>query len=390
MVAPLDVSVVGPALPVIAEAFTVSRSRAGLVITAFAVPGALLAPVVGGLADRYGRRRVLIPCLLVFGFAGVAVSTVDAFPAVLALRALQGSVGGSIIASLAYTVVGDLYEGAQRNAVMGVVSGSVAVVAAVGPALGGALAESSWRAVFWVYGLSVAVAVVVLFALPEPTAGKRPDGGDGGEKTGAESDAASDSRAYLREAVDALPVARTLGVYAAAFLTFTLFFGGVLTTVPFLLSDGFGLGAGSIGALITGATAVSAVAAFLNGRFARHATDETLVSVGLSAAGLGLAGVAVAPTLPAVAGGLVVFGAGYGLFQPSLASALAALSPARFRGGVMSLRTSVVLAGQAAGPPLFTLPAEAVGTGPPLFVAGAVGVAAGVAAYLGFGWHERA
>jgi ACDE family multidrug resistance protein len=66
VVAPLDVTIVGPALPAIADAFGVSSARSGLVITAFAAPGAILAPVVGMYADRLGRRRVIVPCLLVY------------------------------------------------------------------------------------------------------------------------------------------------------------------------------------------------------------------------------------------------------------------------------------------------------------------------------------
>ena len=142
-VAPLDVTVVGPALPAIADAFGVSSARSGLVITAFAAPGAVLAPVVGMYADRFGRRRVVVPCLLVYGVAGLAVTLATDLWQVLVFRAVQGSVGGSILASLTLALVGDYYDGPQRNAVMGVVSAGISFSAAAGPVLGGTLAADS-------------------------------------------------------------------------------------------------------------------------------------------------------------------------------------------------------------------------------------------------------
>jgi MFS family permease len=373
-VAPLDVNIVGPALPAIAEAFGVSSARSGLVITAFAAPGAVLAPVVGMYADRFGRRRVVIPCLLVFGVAGVAVTLTDAFWAVLALRAAQGSVGGSILASLTMALVGDYYDGTQRNAVMGVVSAGISVSAAAGPVLGGVLAARSWDVPFYLYGLSVVVAALVYAFLDPPTTG---DDGDGpGSDTGV---------AYLRAAAASLPTREALTVYGATLVGFVLFFGGVLTAVPFLLEETYGLASGRIGALVTGAMSLAAVVALLNGRFARYLSNLGLVTAGFVAYAVGLAGVWAAPSAFGVLLALCVFGVGHGLVLPSVASALSALAGPEFRGGVMSLRTSVVLGAQAVGPPLFTLPAARLGYELPLGVAGVVAGVVAVALFVAVG-----
>jgi MFS family permease len=369
MLAPLDVPLLGPVLPRIAEAFAVSNARAGLVVTAFATPGVLAAPVLGWLADRYGRRRVLLPCLVVYGAAGVSVAAADDFLVVLALRAVQGLLGGSILSSLALTLAGDLFAGTRRNAAMGATAAAVTVSAAVAPAVGGALAGVAWNVPFLVYGLSLAVAVAVYVGLPEPI-----DVGEDGDD-GVDAD-------YLRAARDALPVRATLGVYAAAFLAYVLFFGAALTAVPFLLDDRYGLAPGRIGLLVTGASLVGAVVALGNGRLARYAHSTRLVALGLCGYGLGLVGVAVAGAPLEVGAGLVVFAAGHGLTQPSVAASLSSLAPTRFRGGVMSLRTSVILASQAVGPLLFTVSAGRTGYGPVLGGAGVATVCAGVAAVV--------
>jgi MFS family permease len=62
----------GPALPGIAATFALSEQQVGWITTAFVVPIIVCAPIVGLLADRFGRRAVLVPSLLVFGVAGTA------------------------------------------------------------------------------------------------------------------------------------------------------------------------------------------------------------------------------------------------------------------------------------------------------------------------------
>jgi ACDE family multidrug resistance protein len=372
MLGPLDTPPLGPALPAIAEQFSLSPARAGLVITAYAAPGMVFAPIIGSLADRYGRRRVLVPCLFGYGLAGLAVGSVASFPAVLSLRAVQGVVGGSILTSLAYAVVGDLFEGSARTGAMGLTTAGASVTAALAPAMGGWLAAQAWNAPFALYGTSLLVGVAALFWLPEPVSAGGRSQTDG-------------VRAYLVDAVEAVPTRPALGVYGACLLGYTLFFGGVLTGVTFLLDGRFGLGTAAIGALVTGATMVTAVVALLSGRFASVAPAETLLPLGIVLEGVGLvvAGVAgwlgadTSLALPLLGAGLVAFGSGFGLFQPALASLLAKLGPERVRGGVMSLRTSVLLAGQAISAPLFTLSALVLGYDGVLVVAGMLGGLAG-------------
>jgi MFS family permease len=353
-VAPLDVNIVGPALPAIADAFAVSSARSGLVITAFAAPGAVLAPIVGMYADRLGRRRVIVPCLLIYGLAGVAVTLTTDLWQVLVLRAVQGSVGGSILASLTLALVGDYYAGPRRNAVMGVVSAGISFSAAAGPVLGGVLAARSWDAPFYLYGSSVVVAALVYHYLDAPVVEDADDDGDG-------DDAGGHDGSYVRAAVASLPAREALAVYGATLIGFTLFFGGVLTAVPFLLEGTYGLASGRVGALVTGAMMVAAVVAVFNGRFARHLSNLGLVTVAFGFYAAGLVGVWAAGSATAVLLALGVFGIGHGLMLPSVASALSALAGPEFRGGVMSLRTSVILGAQAIGPPLFTLPVTELG-----------------------------
>lgn len=368
MLAPLDMPPIGPALPVIAETFGVSSTRAGLVNAAYALPGAFAAPMIGVLADRYGRKRVLVPCLLGFGAAGMAVALAPSFVVVLALRAVQGLLGGSIFASLSYTVIGDRFSGPQRNAVMGLTTAGVSITIAVGPVLGGFLAEFAWWGPFMLYAASVLVGVAVLAwfeSAPTTVA------------LGETSDVS-----YVREAVRALPLTRAAAVYGVTFLAYMFLFGGVLVGVPFLLAETYGLSPSRIGILLTVSTLLAAVVAALNGRFARYVSDEGLMSLSFLGYGSGLGLLWLSGSPLGVAVGVVAFGVGHGLFQPSVAAVLSSLGPERFRGGVLSLRTSVLLAAGAAGPPAFTAPAALVGYPVLFLVAGVVALACGAGGLL--------
>ena len=115
LVTPMDVPLVSPLLPEIQAVSGVSESHAGLLITLYAVPGIVLAPVIGALADRIGRRYVLSGCLVVFGLAGTAIAFTTEFRVALGLRLLQGFAAGSILSALTMTLVGDRYHGRQHG-----------------------------------------------------------------------------------------------------------------------------------------------------------------------------------------------------------------------------------------------------------------------------------
>ena len=66
-------TLVGPAIPDILDAFDQPDSRAGVFVAAGTLPGIVMAPVIGVLADRFGRRAVLVPCLVAFGVVRAAV-----------------------------------------------------------------------------------------------------------------------------------------------------------------------------------------------------------------------------------------------------------------------------------------------------------------------------
>ncbi|MGH8974260.1 MAG: MFS transporter, partial [Acidimicrobiia bacterium] len=108
-------ALVAPALPDIARALSVDNTGIGLVVAAASLPGVVVAPVIGIAADRFGRRVVVVPCLVVFGLGGMAAMAAPNFGVLLAARLVQG-VGAAGLVNLAVVMIGDRHEGAVERA----------------------------------------------------------------------------------------------------------------------------------------------------------------------------------------------------------------------------------------------------------------------------------
>jgi len=336
----MGVSLISPVLPQLRAVFGVSDARIGLVITAYTLPGVVVTPFVGLVADRIGRRRVIVPLLVIFGVGGAGITFVERFAAVLALRLVQG-LGASALVTLAVTLIGDLYDGGRRNAVMGLNGSTIGVGAAAYPLIGGTLAGVRWEFPFLFFGVALLVGLFALAALPE-----------------ADGESAGDVGTYLRGLRDAAVDAQSAAIFLAIFVAFFVFYGAIQTALPLLLSDAFGLSAGEIGLTLSAPAVASAAVSSQYGRIARVRSAPELIALGFVAYGASLLGVWAAPTPALVAGALLVLGVGFGLAMPSIDTTIVTLVPDRLRAGMMGLRTSVLRLGQTLGPVTFTFLAE--------------------------------
>jgi MFS family permease len=332
----MGVPLISPILPELRTVFGISDTQAGLIITAYTLPGVFLTPFVGLLSDHFGRRPVVLPLLFLFGLSGAAIGFAPAFEVVLLLRLLQG-VGASGLMVLAITLIGDFYDGAQRHAVIGVNGSAIGIGAASYPLIGGALASVGWNVPFAFFGISVVVGVVALFTLTEPSIDTPPS-----------------FRAYAWRLASAVFVPQALGLWLAAFFTFFLFYGGILTTLSLLLSDVYGLAAGEIGVLFSMVSLANATMASQYGRVSQFLPARQLVALGFVGFGVSLLGVWVAATPVAIGAMLVCFGLGFGVVMPSLDTTTAGLVSGQLRASMLGVLTSMLWLGQTVGPVVFT------------------------------------
>ncbi|CAN5807425.1 MFS transporter [soil metagenome] len=325
-------TMIAPAIPDILDDLGVAQSRAGLLLAAATLPGVVVAPVIGLLADRYGRREVLVPCLAVFGLAGGLSSFAPTFPALIGLRLLQG-VGSAGLINLAVVVIADHWKGADRARVIGQNSAVLTVSLAVLPPLGGTLTDlAGWRASFAPYWMGLVTAVIAAKVL-----GASPH---------------RDVRVGLqvREALGYLRSARVLAAMGSGMMFFVLIFGLMLTVLPLYLAEDFGLGATERG-LVLGLPALTATAGALAlGRLTKRVGARRMVLNGSEVVAVAFAIVAEASVLAVVVLGALLYGFGEGATIPSLQAIVAGAAPSSSRGSVVAVWVGGVRAGQTVGP----------------------------------------
>jgi EmrB/QacA subfamily drug resistance transporter len=147
----LDTTIVNIAFPDISASFPgSSRGLLSWVLDGyFVVIAALLVPA-GGLADRFGHRRVFLTGVAAFTAASLLCAVAPSLGLLIAFRVLQG-MGAALIAPASLAIVLDSFPVERRAAGVGLWGAAAAAAAAVGPTLGGALVElSDWRLVFLV------------------------------------------------------------------------------------------------------------------------------------------------------------------------------------------------------------------------------------------------
>ena len=167
----LSQSIAFPILPRLAQHLLggdlASAARwSGMLEVAWAIPQFLAAPLLGALADRFGRRPVIVLSVFGVGLELVMNALAPNIGWLLAGRALCGISCGGQAAALAY--VADVTPPDQRTAGYGLLSAAMWTGIIMGPALGGALAVIGIRAPFWA-GAAVALVggVYGAFVLPE-------------------------------------------------------------------------------------------------------------------------------------------------------------------------------------------------------------------------------
>lgn len=343
LMAVLGTTSVTPAFNGVREAFGVSAGQVGLLITVFTLPGVLLTPVLGVLSDRYGRRKILVPALLLFGVAGRACALARDFELLLALRFLQG-MGAAALGTINVTMIGDIYSGRDRATAMGYNSSFLSTATASYPALGGLLAALGWYYPFALPLFAIPVGLLVLFSLRNPEPHNEQGIGE-----------------YLGSVWGHLKDRQVAGLLFMSLGTFVVLFGPQLFYLPILMSDSFGSSPVFIGVVLSSASVVSAVAASQLGRLTGYFEPTTLMKAAFLLYPVALCLIPLAPNpwllfLPAA-----VFGVAQGLNIPNILTLLNGFAPDENRGAFMSVNGMTLRLGQTLGPVL--MGAAAVGIG---------------------------
>lgn len=330
----MGVSTVAPVLPSIAVAFDVSPVMVGWVVAAFTLPGMVVAPVAGILADRLGRRPVLVASLLVAGGAGVGCGLAPDFYTLLLFRFVQG-VGAAPLGVLMTTLIGDRYDGAELGRAMGYNTSVLSVGLMFFPLVGGLLGMVHWRVVFALPLVAIAWAWVVHARLDAA-------GGDTSQSIGD----------YLRDASAAMNHAHILTLFVASLSAFVLIFGPFITYAPLYMDAVFGAGPLTLGLVISGSAVVTGLLSWKFGAIAGYFGERWLMSISFVFYALCMVLIPLMGSLWMMVVPVVIYGMAHGLNVPSMMTLLNRYATREYRGAFVAANGTLLRGGQFVGPVL--------------------------------------
>jgi DHA2 family multidrug resistance protein len=161
----LDLSIANVSVPSISGDLGVGYTQGTWVITSYAVSEAIMLPMTGWLAQRFGQVRMFVMATLLFTLASLLCGLAPLFEVLVAARVLQGMVGASMI-PLSQTLLTTIYPPHKRGLALGLWSMTTVLAPVVGPLAGGWLTENlTWHWVFLInlpVGISVALLANIL------------------------------------------------------------------------------------------------------------------------------------------------------------------------------------------------------------------------------------
>lgn len=338
----MNMSAFLPSLPAMTAHFATDYGIMQLSVSLYLATTAVLQVVIGPISDRYGRRPVVLACLVAFILATIGcvlATTVEMF---LVFRMTQGVVAVGMVLSRA--IVRDMVPQEQAASMIGYVTMGMALVPMVAPMIGGALDEVfGWQSTFWFLAISGLLVTALCWADLGETAS-----GDG-KSFGAQ----------VRDYPELFASRRFWGYVLAAALgsgAFFAFLGGA----PFVATEVYGLSAFWAGVGF-GAPAIGyAIGNYLSGRYsvrygvnwmiqtgAAITTGGLAIALALTAAGLGSAGLFFGfCTFVGLGNGMVIPNASAGMLsvRPHLAGTASGLGGAIMIGGGAALSVAAGVA----------------------------------------------
>jgi EmrB/QacA subfamily drug resistance transporter len=160
-------SMVSPLLPLLQRDLHTTQNTVTWVLTAYLLSASVATPILGRLADKYGKEKMLLVTLAALGIGSVLGALATSIGVMIIARVVQG-VGGGIM-PIAFGIVRDEFPREKIAGVVGILAALLAVGGGVGIALAGPIESSlSYHWLFWIPGIIVAITFVMTFLfIPE-------------------------------------------------------------------------------------------------------------------------------------------------------------------------------------------------------------------------------
>src|SRR6201993_5430348 len=146
----LDTTIANVPLPYMQGSVSASADQINWVLPSYIVAAAIMTPPSGFLANRFGRKRVLMVAVAGFVLASVLCGIAQSLLEIVAFRLLQGFFGAALV-PVSQSILLDIYTPEERGGAMAIFGVAVMVGPVLGPVIGGWLTDHfSWRWIFYI------------------------------------------------------------------------------------------------------------------------------------------------------------------------------------------------------------------------------------------------
>ena len=295
----LGMPVIGPVLPVLQDVFTINNRDIGwMIMSSYTLPALFFIPFTGYLADRFGKKNILIPSLFLFAVSGSLISLAQNADTVIVLRFIQG-LGGRALLTLSPALVPDLFQGPERVKAMGYTGVTQGIGAGLLPMLGGLLASVTWYLPFLTAVVGLPIGLYLIIHLKNVKPGVLP-------KTGT----------YIRDAYENLVNKDVLQLCFFTFGYVFIGFGAFISYIPSYLSTTFNTGTILIGIIIATRTISGSIFSAVLNKITTRFSSRTLLVFSFVLLMLGMSAVPLTGRIEAVVFLALAYGAGFGIVRP--------------------------------------------------------------------------
>ncbi|RHW42233.1 MFS transporter [Neobacillus notoginsengisoli] len=348
LVMTLGNSMLIPVLPSMEKELNISPFQTSMIITVYSIVAIFLIPVAGYLSDHIGRKKVIIPSLIITGLGGLISAwaswkAADAYGIILAGRALQG-VGAAGAAPIVLPLVGDMFKKEDEvSSTLGIIETSNTFGKVLSPVLGAFLAGILWFLPFFLIPVFCAISIAMMvFLVKCPKSEEKP----------------IPFKTFFKNVKDTF-TKKGRWLYAIFFIGGILMF--VLFGILFYLSEVFEKEMGfkdiKKGLLLALPLGALCLASFITGKVIKKnkLLMKWMILIGILMAGGSIAALFFSEKLWFLLTMFTFCGIGIGVCLPSLDALITDGVEKEERGTITSIYSSMRFIGVAAGPPMVAL-----------------------------------
>lgn len=336
-----------PVFPEMQRAMDITKLQAGLTITLFSLPAGLAIPLMGFLSDKIGRKKIIVPSLIVYGLGGLICGLAPtlfgkSYAVLLTGRILQG-IGAAGTAPIAMALVSDIFTSNERSKALGIIEAANGMGKVISPILGSLIALLIWYALFFVYAiLAVPIAIAVWLLIKEPPL-----------------EAKNESVGQYFQRITKIFKNKGIslaGCYLAGSVVLLVLFG-ILSYLSDMLEEEYGLTGVVKGLALAVPVLAMASTSFISGRYLQKQQKKMkfFIILGLLLVAGSMFSVSLFKYNKVFFISVFLMGIGTGLVLPAVNTLVTSSCKLKERGGITALYGSVRFFGVAAGPPTFSL-----------------------------------